>query len=489
MGPAAFAFVDFLRDAGQSVWQILPLCPTSIGNSPYSSYSAFAGNMLLLSPESLVAEDWLSSAELEEISRLCPGLTTADPSQAEFDSAEAFKRKVAQAAFATFVEKRNFEDEFDFFCGHQAWWLDDFARFEALSERFETNNWNQWPTECHDPKSIAGTLLAELETAIKFSKFKQFLFDRQWTRLKDYAHQRSIQICGDMPIFVAFESADVWANQDQFLLDADGRPNVVAGVPPDYFSETGQLWGNPLYDWQKMESDDFVWWTRRFRRSLDQFDLLRLDHFRGFANYWEIPADAQTAAAGQWKRGPQAKPFIAAEKSLGKLPIWAEDLGDIDQPVHDLRNQLGFPSMRVLQFGYDQPHDDFHRHTALPQDCIAYTGTHDNQTLMGWYDCRTRSDNQNNNEPDVLAEFLEGPQDVHLQMIKLLYDTDAIAAIIPLQDALALGAEARMNVPGTADGNWRWRMRPEALTPVLANQLKELTSASGRLNSLIQSPV
>ena len=309
-----------------------------------------------------------------------------------------------------------------------------------------------------------------------FSKFKQFIFETQWLDLKSYANQNGISICGDLPIFVAFESADVWANQEQFQLGIDGKPDFVAGVPPDYFSETGQLWGNPLYDWEKMEADQFSWWTDRFRRTLQQFDLCRVDHFRGFDRYWSIPVDAETAAYGSWQAGPGSKPFRAAEQELGHLPIWAEDLGDIDQGVHDLRDELGFPPMRVLQFGYFNREDNFHRHDSMPTHCVAYTGTHDNDTLMGWL--ATHKDSGEGF--DVLTEALASDSPMNFQIIGLLYHSSANHAIVPLQDVLGLGNEARMNVPGKAKGNWGWRVTPKALTAEISQQLQTLVVDSGR---------
>lgn len=485
MGPAAFEFVDFLSDAGQSIWQILPLCPTTVGNSPYSSYSAFAGNALLLSPELMVADGWISAAFAKAIASDFDDILDATPNEVNFDSVAEFKRRLLTASFEESTAAIQRSTEFIDFCGRQSWWLENFARFEALREHLGENDWTKWPPEYRDPANIAPALLDHIKHEIDFSKFKQFLFENQWNHLRSYANQKGVRICGDMPIFVAFDSADVWANQDQFLLDSDGRPTSVAGVPPDYFSETGQLWGNPLYDWQKMEADGHLWWKDRFRRALDQFDLLRVDHFRGFDQYWKIPADAQTAAEGAWEAGPRDKPFLAAKAALGKLPIWAEDLGDIDQGVHDLRDRLGFPTMRVLQFGYANAQDDFHRHTTIPEHCIAYTGTHDNDTLMGWIHSRNESFSDGTEDP--LAEFLVDGSEIHLQIIKLLYASPAKVAIIPLQDALGLGGEARMNVPGLAEGNWSWRATENLFSDQLSAQIKAMVTESGRSNSLSAS--
>lgn len=484
LGPAAYRFVDFLEAAGQSVWQILPLCPPTAANSPYSSYSAFAGNTLLISPEMLVESGLISE---ESLTTLAEHYRNASPacenSKVDYAAVEAFNRRVLAESFQQSKDRVLESDDFKRFCRQQSWWLSDFVQYEALREHFGQGDWTKWPAECRQPSSVPASLLMELDHAIAFAEYKQFLFDQQWDQLKSHANARGVEICGDMPIFVAFESADVWANQEQFLLDAEGHPVVVAGVPPDYFSETGQLWGNPLYDWDAMKEDAYGWWVDRFRRALDQFDLLRVDHFRGFADYWEVPADAETAAAGSWKKGPGDQVFLAARRSLGELPIWAEDLGDIDQPVHDLRDSLGFPTMRVMQFGFDTHHDDFHRHTTFPQHCIGYTGTHDNDTLMGWYEARAASLN-GNADHDVLGTFLTSDDPVHLQMIDLLYHSAASVAIIPVQDALGLGGEARMNVPGQAEGNWDWRVTDSQLTDDVAAALRQKVQNSSRLLEL-----
>ena len=484
LGAAAYEFVDFLCDAGQSVWQILPLCPTTEGNSPYSSYSAFAGNKLLLSADKLLDQGWIQAQTFEELLKQHPNLESS-PNKVDFEAAAHFKNDLLKAAFAESADKLKHNDSYNQFCRAQAWWLDDFSCFEALRVLTGVDDWTSWPSEYHDPTAaINSTALSdsnsELSKEIEFSKFKQFLFEAQWSQLKNYANQKGVSICGDMPIFVAHESADVWANQSQFLLDENGNSTAVAGVPPDYFSETGQLWGNPLYDWQAMEADGFKWWCRRFRRALDQFDLLRVDHFRGFDRYWKIPADAETAAKGTWESGPGEKPFRAAQQELGQLPIWAEDLGDIDQTVHELRDRLEFPTMRVMQFGYSDPNDDFHRHTTFQPHCVAYTGTHDNDTLMSWFELRRES---LGDQHDVLREFLEAGNDepMHLQLIELLYQSAANVAIVPLQDVLGLGNDARMNVPGQAEGNWHWRVAGDFATADLAKQLRVMVVVSNRM--------
>ena len=478
-GPAAFEFVDFLKSAGQTIWQILPLCPISHGNSPYSSYSAFAGNTLLISPEELVADGLLSNTSLASVEAEMPYQPGWSADRVDYDVIASFKEQLLAAAFAESGKSTLQSESFIKFCKAESWWLNEFATYEATRTHLDEPDWSRWPAEFRRPWTTNEQSPADLREKVQYSKFKQFMFDGQWKRLKTYCNSNGVQICGDMPIFVAYESADVWANQNQFQLDRDGKPMSVAGVPPDYFSETGQLWGNPLYDWEAMAADNFRWWVQRFQRSLDQFDLLRVDHFRGFDRYWKIPANAKTAAEGAWEAGPRAAPFLAAEHELGKLPIWAEDLGDIDQGVHDLRDQLEFPTMRVFQFGYDSPGDDFHRHTTYSPDCIAYTGTHDNDTLMGWYLGRGTLDEEEG-FVDVLKHFVPDNEDVHLQIIQLLYLSPAKVAIVPLQDFLALGNEARMNIPGEPEGNWQWRVEPGVLTAELANSIRELVIASNR---------
>ena len=478
LGPAAYRFVNFLESAGQSVWQILPLCPPSAANSPYSSYSAFAGNTLLISPELLVEAGWLAVETLESLAEEYQ-ISEGNPSKVDFGTVEQFNRRVLAESFQQSRERVLESPDFNNFTEQQSWWLSDFVLFEAMREHFVTGDWTKWPVECRNPANVPANYLVELDQAIAFAEYKQFLFDQQWSRLKAQANRQGVSICGDMPIFVALESADVWANQNQFQLDASGRPTVVAGVPPDYFSETGQLWGNPLYDWQAMQDDAYGWWVKRFRRALEQFDLLRVDHFRGFAGYWEVPASAETAVSGSWKQGPGDQVFLAAQRVLGELPIWAEDLGDIDQPVHDLRDKLGFPTMRVMQFGFDTPQDDFHRHTTYSENCIGYTGTHDNDTLMGW--CQARSASQNDSSAvDVLMTFLQPGEPVYFQIIDWLYNSAAAVAIVPVQDALGLGGEARMNVPGEAEGNWGWRVVESQLTADVGRTMRQKVEASGR---------
>ena len=498
LGAEAYRFVDFLAAAGQSVWQILPLSPPAEGDSPYSAYSAFASNPLMVSLVGLVNDGLLTESDIEE-TRALPGpasepfssATSAGgvelqttPSQTQVDFITVSHRK--EAALSRAYEK--FQNTVSHplraplmaFCKKHAAWLNEFARFEAIMRHLDQSDWSQWPLELvtRQPDALE-QWDQQLDESIHFSMFKQFLFDRQWHALKQYANDHGVKICGDMPIFVAHESADVWANQSLFAVDGQGKPTLIAGVPPDYFSKTGQLWGNPQYDWDALEQTHYQWWTERFGAAMRQFDLLRVDHFRGFEAYWEVPASARTAISGTWKIGPGAKPFDAARETLGDLPFIAEDLGLITDEVHQLREQLEFPGMRVLQFGFDNADDGFHRPNTYPEDSIGYTGTHDNDTLVGWLNQRKP------NEPDPLAQWIAAnehgdDEPVYWQLIDAVLQSPSSIAIIPMQDLLGLDNEARMNVPGQAKGNWTWRMNQTAITDELAGKLNEFTKRASR---------
>jgi len=474
LGPSAFSFVDFLQSAGQRIWQILPLGPPAHENSPYSCYSAFAANPLLISLQPLVEQGLLSSSQAFAAPSLDAGTT-----QVDFSGAAKFKLPLLETAFDNFNQHADTtqRSEVESYCRSNALWLDDFGRFEAFIQHFRESDWTKWPDELVK-RTTAGLAAWDQKLAkqIQFSKFKQFLFDRQWNGLKSYANSLGIDMYGDMPIFVAHQSADVWANQDLFCLDELGQPTWVAGVPPDYFSETGQLWGNPQYRWDVLENQDYRWWTQRFARALKQFDLLRVDHFRGFESYWEIPASAETAVHGTWKEGPGAKVFNSAAKRLGPLPLIAEDLGLITDEVNHLREALGFPGMRVLQFGFDRLEDDLHRPSTYIPESVAYTGTHDNDTVMGWYKKRTKDPSQH----DLLSDVITSDVDVHLQLINAVLKSASDTAVVPVQDLLGLGNQARMNMPGLAKGNWGWKLAERALTPALAQTIKTMTVAAGR---------
>ncbi|MFK7819642.1 MAG: 4-alpha-glucanotransferase [Planctomycetaceae bacterium] len=476
LGPGAYEFVDFLRDAGQSIWQLLPLGPPAAGNSPYSSYSAFAGNPLLISCDQLVDDGLLTEQQLEDA-----GYTQTNSGRVDYQQAGRLKDSLLAEAFATFQAGSfpELEYEFEAFCIRNRDWLDDFVLFEAIAKGTDSSNWTTWGDGLvkREPAAIEAAS-AQLTDAIAYSKFQQFVFSLQWRRLKAYANENNVRMYGDMPIFVAFESADVWCNQSLFQLGDDGRPNVVAGVPPDYFSETGQMWGNPLYRWDRLAETQFEWWVKRLKQAFELFDLLRIDHFRGFESYWEVPGDAENAISGRWVPAPGDDLFARIRDELGNVPIIAEDLGLITDEVHALRDRLQLPGMRVMQFGYDHAHDPYHRPESYPDHSVAYTGTHDNDTVRGWYDARCRDGNNN----ELLQPFLSnGSDNLHIDMMKGLFHSAADTVIVPVQDLLGLDSGARMNTPGEPNGNWDWRCLSEMLTADVASQVRELTDQSNRL--------
>ena len=459
LGPEAFRFADFLADAGQHIWQVLPLGPTGYAESPYQSLSSLAGNPLLISLEKLVERGYLASSDIA---------TPPDfPAEtADFSRVIPYKFKLLRAAFRSFQPNAEFEQ----FCTDHRAWLDHFARFMALKNANNLVAWTDWRVREPD--------LSEIE----LQKFLQWEFFREWFELKRYCQARGIRIMGDIPIYVAHDSADVWSNPELFELNPDGRPAKVAGVPPDYFSATGQLWGNPIYRWDRMEATGYQWWIERFRATLQMIDLVRLDHFRGFEAYWEVPSGEPTAINGRWVKGPGAKLFRALEQALGRLPIVAENLGVITPEVEALRREFGFPGMSILQFafGTDPQAPTFRPHN-YPHEVFAYTGTHDNETTVGWWQTKGVGDSTRTLE-DVEREraftkaylHTDG-REIHWDFIRTIFASVAETAIVPLQDVLRLGNEARMNLPGSLRGNWLWRFRPGALTPEISGRLKRLT--------------
>jgi 4-alpha-glucanotransferase len=481
LGPEAHQFADFLRDAGQKIWQVLPLGPTGYGDSPYQCFSAFAGNPLLLSLDVLVERGYLNHKELEN-----RPLFPAD--HVDFDRVIEWKLPLLGKAYEGFVRAGADRAAFDEFCGKHAWWLDDFALFMALKRKHKLVMWTLWePRYALRDAAALEEACRDLREGIERERFIQFEFQRQCSDLKAHCARNGIRLMGDLPIYVALDSSDVWAHPEMFELLPDGTPRVIAGVPPDYFSATGQCWGNPIYRWEEHAKEGYAWWIARFRRSLEMLDLIRLDHFRGFQAYYEIPGGATTAVHGKWVKGPGAPLFEALEAALGRLPIVAENLGVITPEVEALRERFGFPGMAILQFafGKDPQAPDFKPHNYL-HHLVAYTGTHDNDTVMGWWRSTGAGDSTRTTE-DVAKELnfarrylnTDGSE-INWVMIRTLMAAVADIVLFPLQDVLGVGSEGRMNLPGTASGNWRWRFRSGDLSPAMARRLKELAETYER---------
>lgn len=474
-GQSAYAFVHFLIDSGQSLWQVLPLGLTGYGDSPYQSFSSFAGNPLLISPEKLVEDGLLNAAAIAEKPNF--------PShEVDYGPVIPYKISLLEKSFAYFQGKGTAVQQkaFKTFCDEHKAWLDDFAFFMALKNHHADQDggvWNTWPQEIamRQPKGIE-KWQKKLAEQIEFQKYQQFLFFDQWLDLKAYANERGIQIVGDIPIFVAFDSADVWANRELFFLDEDGNATVIAGVPPDYFSETGQRWGNPLYNWEKMAANNYAWWAKRLQMCFTQADIVRIDHFRGFEAYWEIPASEETAVIGEWVKGPGQAFFDAMQEQLGELPLIAEDLGVITPEVEALRDRYNFPGMKILQFAFGgEQNSNFLPHTYTPNS-VVYTGTHDNETTRGWYN------NASYKEQDHIRRYLGiSGDDIAWDMIRLCHMSVADLSIIPMQDLMSLGNQARMNFPGKVGGYWRWRFTWQGLDDFIKHRLRDLTGLYGRL--------
>ncbi|MCI0420210.1 MAG: 4-alpha-glucanotransferase [Acidobacteria bacterium] len=483
LGPEAYRFADFLYAAKQQIWQVLPLGPTGYGDSPYQVFSAFAGNPLLMSLELLAEEGLLSSEDWSE------GPTFPE-AEVDYGAVIQFKFPVLRAAFERFQTKASpaTREAFQSFCHQHRGWLDDYAQFMAIKGAHGEVAWNQWDSSIalRQPEALKHWR-KKLAREIECRKFWQFLFFKQWMALKQYCHARSIHIMGDIPIFVARDSADVWAHPQLFHLDTQGNPTVVAGVPPDYFSATGQLWGNPLYRWDVMAASGYGWWVERFRAAFELFDMVRIDHFRGFEAYWEVPAHEITAIHGRWASGPGAELFESVRRVLGELPIVAENLGLITPEVEALRQKLGFPGMAVLQFAFGSGTSDceFLPHN-YSRNLLVYTGTHDNDTTVGWWNSAgagdsTRRPEEVQREREFVLKYLgvDGSE-IHWAFIRAVLASVAHLAIVPLQDVLGLGSHARMNLPARANGNWQWRFASGMLTEIMQERLKELTVVFGR---------
>jgi 4-alpha-glucanotransferase len=471
LGPVAYTWVDALARAHQKWWQVLPLGPTGFGDSPYQALSTFAGNTNLLSPESMIQDGLLDRPDVVGMD------FPAD--RVAFENVAPFKDHLLGRAWHLFHQGRggHLRGEFDaFVAANAAAWLDDYALLRALRDAHGGKGLQEWPPELvRRDKAALAKVREQYRGEMEKRRFGQFLIFRQWKYLKSYANSKGVRLIGDVPIFVAADSADAWTNADLLYLDANRHPTVVAGVPPDYFSATGQLWGNPLYNWEASRKTGHRWWVARLRATLEQVDLVRIDHFRAFESYWEIPAGSPTAEGGRWVKGPGVEFFKTIGQQLGKVPVIAEDLGLITEAVEDLRDELGLPGMRVLQFAFS----DNHRNLYLPhnhvRNTVVYTGTHDNDTTVGWYASLPE------NQRTMLHRYEPGiERDPPRELIRMAWESVADYAIAPLQDLLRLGTEARMNRPGQPVGNWRWRLLPDQLTNEAVEWLGGITELYGR---------
>jgi 4-alpha-glucanotransferase len=477
VGPSAFNWIDRLYEAGQGWWQSLPLGPTTGFNSPYQSLSSFAGNGLLVSPDSLIEDGLLRPVDTEG--------HTFTANAVEYDEVISFKLRLLDAAWGNFRSARraDLRTAYDQFRHEQAEWLEDYALFRALKERYGGTTYLEWPEELvRRNRTALARARQDLAEMIEKVCFAQFLLLRQGERLKEYARAKGVRLIGDLPFFISPDSCDVWVNPEIFLLDEKLRPRVVAGVPPDYFSEQGQMWGNPVYDWDALRRTGYHWYIKRMRALLAHVDVIRLDHFRGFEAAWHIPAEAPTAQSGQWAPGPGAEFFNAVRKELGGLPFIAEDLGLITPAVHALRDQFRLPGTRVLQFAFDGHSDNPHLPPNYVPNTVVYTGTHDNDTTRGWFE------ELPDEQQKEVWRYLKRPQgksdEVAHELIRLAWSSVAALAMVPLQDLLGLGKEARMNVPGSAEGNWRWRATEDMLSSKEFEWLGELTRTSNRSTAL-----
>jgi 4-alpha-glucanotransferase len=483
-GPSAFEFADFLADAGQTLWQVLPVNPTGYGDSPYQCFSAFAGNPMLLSLDRLADQGLLQASDLARVPAF-------PDSSVDYGAVIPYKMSILRRAAQLFFADASHSDRsaFERFCADSSSWLDDYALFMAVKDAHQGIIFTSWEPAIRrrDPSAVSDWS-KRLAPEIQAFKYWQFEFFRQWERLKTYCQERGIRFMGDIPIYVAHDSADVWAHPDLFHLDANGSPTVVSGVPPDYFSATGQLWGNPIYRWDVLASTGYKWWIDRFRASLALFDMVRLDHFRGFEAYWEVPGGESTAMNGKWVKGPGEAFLTALQNAFGRLPIVAENLGVITPPVEKLRHQFGLPGMSLLQFAFgNDPQGPSFRPHNYSHDLVSYTGGHDNDTTVGWWNSSVGADSTRTLE-DVEKEHafaraylnFHDDSEINWVMIRAVIASVADTAIVPLQDVLGLGTEARMNLPGRVSNNWKWRYRPGALTKDLSARLRSLVTLYDR---------
>ncbi len=484
LGSAAFRFVDFLAESSQKYWQILPLGPTGYGDSPYQCFSAFAGNTLMISPEKLIDDGLITAEDLADVPDFLEH-------KIDFGLVTDWKNQLLSRAYEGFhhVTSVDLRGKFETFCQENESWLDDYALYRSIKASENQRPWYEWPDELKlrgkEALAVAGEQFFD---EIQAQKFYQFLFFNQWFAIKSYANRKGVKIIGDIPIFVALDSADVWCNQKKFKLNDDGTAKVVAGVPPDYFSKTGQLWGNPIYDWDAMRADSFGWWIARVHATLQTVDVVRIDHFRGFAASWEVPGADNTAENGRWVEVPGKDLFVALKHSLGDLPVIAEDLGVITPDVEELRDGFGFPGMRILQFAFGGDaanHDLPHNYV---KNSVAYTGTHDNDTTVGWYLSQagagsTRDADEISREHDYSLKYLNSDgSEIHWDFVRAVWASVADTAIAPVQDLIGIGTEGRINLPASMGGNWQWRMTEGSITDEITTRLKQLTETYGRVN-------
>jgi len=478
-GPAAYEFLDFLASARQGLWQVLPLGPPANGNSPYSSTSAFAGNPLLISLERLADRGWIESSCLRTLPDVVGPI--------DYDEVRERKMPLLVEASRKFLKSASpaFQCRFEQFCGQNQWWLEDFVLYDSLRDRYGKQSWKHWPRELarREPEGMQ-TVRVELASEMEIRRAIQFFFYEQWRALRLYCAQKSIRVVGDVAIFVDYDSADVWANPGLFRLKDDLDPEFVSGVPPDAYSATGQRWGNPLYNWDAMRASGYKWWVQRLRWATQTCDFIRLDHFRGFAQFWEIPASEPTAMNGRWVDGPSDELFVKLHEELGGLPFFAEDLGYITPDVHALRERHQIPGMAVLQFGFGDPGAHIYLPHRLTPDRVVYTGTHDNDTTLGWWNSGA-TDHERRAAETYLGRCEDG---INWALIRAAQASVASLSVVPLQDVLGLGSEARLNTPSKESGNFRWRYALGALTPELAARLASLAEITDRLPEPVPVP-
>ena len=474
-GQSAYDFVDFLVRTKQRYWQILPLGTTSYGDSPYQSFSAFAGNTYFIDFDILIEEGLLNESDVKGAD------FGDDPRKVDYAKIFDARRPIMEKAVARFLKADDLSD-YESFVEQNAAWLEVVAEYMAIKEHFDNLAWTEWPDEAIRRREAASlaSYREKLADKLTYHRVTQYLFFKQWLRLKAYANEHHIEIVGDMPIYVAADSADVWAQPHFFKTDAVGKPTCVAGCPPDEFSETGQLWGNPIYDWEAMDKDGYAWWIERLRESFKIYDIVRIDHFRGFESYWEVPAGSETSASGKWVKGPDYKLFAAVKEALGDLNIIAEDLGFMTDEVIELRERTGFPGMKILQFAFNPDDESIDSPHLAPNNSVMYTGTHDNNTVLGWY-----KDEIDDATRQYMAQYTNRKEyeTVPHAMLRTIFASVSFMAIATMQDLLELDSAARMNYPSTIGGNWTWRMTAEELNPIVEGELYSLTKTYRRMNT------